>query len=51
MSFDSENLIALNFNKVIRYKTKTKKSVRPKRIRMKPWLKNRNDKSACSKLL
>ena len=25
MSFDSENLIALNFNKVIRYKTKTKK--------------------------
>ena len=26
-------------------KTKTKKSKRPKRIWMKPWLKSRNDKS------
>ena len=47
-SSDSENLIALILiNNICYSKNKNeKKSKRPKSIWMKPWLKNRNDKSA-----
>ena len=43
---------SINFDKLhLLLKTKTKKSKRPKRIWMKPWLKNRNGKKACVSLL
>ena len=50
ISSDSKNLIALILiNNICCSKTKTKKSKRPKRIWIKPWLKNKNDKKTCVK--
>ena len=48
MTSDSEDLITLILiNNICYSKSKNKKkSKRPKGIWMKPWLKNRNDKSA-----
>ena len=45
ISSDSKNLIALIFiNNICCSKQKQKNKKRPKRIWIKPWLKNRNDK-------
>ena len=52
--FSSEKLYLLKFNSSTYYlllkKHTNKNSERPKRIWLKPWLKNRNDKSACDKI-
>ena len=51
ISSDSKNLIALIFiNNICCSKQKQKNKKRPKRIWIKPWLKNRNDKKACVSL-
>ena len=53
MSPDSENLIALNFDKqyLLLIKQKQKNPKRPKRIWMKPCMENRNDRSVCVNIL
>ena len=52
MTSDSEDLITLILiNNICYSKSKSKKkSKRPKGIWMKPWLKNRNDKSVCNNI-